>query len=139
MKENKKMKLNATILMVMFIALSGFTWGSSEEDSKSKNNSSSAYSNNAPMPSSYNKKTKTASSKSSMTSSVTSKSTYSPMASGSGDQRANAVRILTAGDEATRKARMESLTRIAKAVAAKKRTQETQLVKDNSSQSSYQY
>ena len=59
--------------------------------------------------------------------------------SGSGDQRANAVRILTAGDEATRKARMESLTRIAKAVAAKNRAQEAQVVADDPSQGSYQY
>ena len=62
------MKLNVTILIAMFLALSGFTWGSSEEDPKSKSNTSSAYSSNAPTTSSYSKKTKTTSSKKSTTS-----------------------------------------------------------------------
>ena len=132
------MKLNATILIAMFLALSGFTWGSSEEDPKSKSNTSSAYSSNAPTTSSYSRKTKTASSKKSMTS-LDFPTTSAPAVSGAGDQRANAVRILTAGDEATRKARLESLTRLAKAVAAKKRAQEAQVVTDNRGQSSYQY
>jgi|GEM_PF-4103520 len=127
------MKINATLLMVMFFALSGFTWGSSD-DSKSTATSSKKSSNSSTMStkkpsSSYGSSSKRVSVPAP---SMSNASSYTPTSSG--DQRAQAVRILTSGDEATRKARMESLSRIARSMAAKK-----QADAQKAAQSQYQY
>ena len=100
------MKLNLTVLMAMFLALSGFTWGS---DAETKSSSASTATVN---------KAKTIA-----TSSMTKSYAPAKSASGattSGSDRATAIRILTSGDEATRKARLDSLTRVARAMSAKK-------------------
>ena len=121
------MKINMALLMVMFLALSGFTWGSSDDSKSTKSNDPYASSNYAAT---STKKKSSASSSSKRVSvpapSMSNTSSYTP--SSSPDQRAQAVRILTSGDEATRKARMESLSRIARSMAAKKQatTQNTQ-------------
>lgn len=121
------MKINAAILMVMFLALSGFTWGASDDSKSTKSND--PYSTSSSNYSSSSKKKKSSYSTQSKRVSVeapsmANASSYVP--SSSPDQRAQAVRILTAGDEATRKARMESLSRIARAMAAKKQAEANQ-------------
>ncbi len=125
------MKFNAAILMVLFLALSGFTWGSSDDEKKVSNDPYSSTSSTSAKKTTKKMKKNYASSMSSNT----SQSTYTPAAApaASGDQRANAIRILTAGDEATRKARMDSLTRLAKSLSAAKQAQASQ----NSNSSSY--
>ncbi len=119
------MKLNAAILMVMFLALSGFTWGS-EDDKKTKDAYGTA--------SSASTTTKATKKKSNPSMSNSSRATNAPVSSG--EQRANAVRILTSGDEATRKARLESLTRLARSLAAAKQAKAAQ---NTAAKASYQY
>lgn len=103
------MKLNLTVLMAMFLALSGFTWGS---DAETKSSSAATATVN---------KAKTVATSSMTKSYAPSSSNYGSASSSSAvNDRATAIRILTAGDEATRKARLESLTRVARAMSAKK-------------------
>jgi hypothetical protein len=114
------MKFTASFLMVMFLALSGFTWGSSDSEKKVTNDAYNTASSAVATASTSMKKNSSFSSSADSYSapSTTAQSNYAPAASK--DQRANAIRILTAGDDATRKARIESLTRIAKSLAAAK-------------------
>lgn len=97
------MKYPILFVPVAVLMLSGFTWGESKESS---------------YPAS-NKKT---------VSSGMSASAYSSTSTGAAStpaQRAAAFRTLASGDEATRKARLDSLQRIGAAMN-KKRQQETQ-------------
>ncbi len=95
------MKMNTTILVALFFIVTGFTWGESKETS---------------YPSS-NKKT--------VNSAMTPNYSGSTTVANSPEQRASALRTLASGDEATRKARLASLTRIGAAMS-KRRQQQTQ-------------
>ncbi len=100
------MKFKVAGLLLACVLLSGFTWGSDDEkkpSSTTKTTSSSSYS------------AKPAGSVS--RSSVPSSSVENT------NNRASAIKILTQGTEAERKARMDSLSRIAKSVAEAKKRQ----------------
>ncbi len=112
------MKFQPVVLLAVWVALSGFTWGSSDSQkttsAKKTVTAKKVSSNVKPASAPVRKTTQTA-----MT---YSNSAYVPAPTT--DNRAAAVRVLTAGDEATRKARLESLSRIAKSLAAAKQAQQ---------------
>lgn len=109
------MKFNGMILAAMFLALTGFTWGSDDSVKSKTTEAQSA------VTATTTTAAKKVSSYMGSSASASTSSSYQPAAGK--DQRANAVRILTAGTEAERKARLESLTRIAKSMSARKQNQ----------------
>ncbi len=103
------MKFQAVFLLAMVVALSGFTWGSAESEKATAKKTSQTV-KKEPVK------------KAAQTVSTYSNSNYIPAPTM--DNRASAVRVLTAGDDATRKARLESLARIAKSLSAAKQARE---------------
>lgn len=107
------MKFQAFFMLAMVVALSGFTWGSAEDQkTTTKKTSAQVKQEVKKQVASVNK-----------TASTYSSSAYVPAPTT--DNRASAVRVLTAGDEATRKARLDSLARIAKSLSASKAARES--------------
>ncbi len=107
------MKFQAVFLLAMVVALSGFTWGSAESEKATVKKTSQV----------AKKETATVK-KASQTASTYSSAASAYVPAPSTDNRASAVRVLTAGDDATRKARLESLARIAKSLSAAKQARE---------------